>query len=195
MEPAAPPSAPAVACRWAGSGRSAAGDSAEAGAAATRQALDGRDDAPALLLVFAADAHDPAPLLAGVHEAAGDVPLIGATALAPLDAARPADNADVVLALGGDGLSVSTDAVLDAAADPRDAGARAAACLGDVAGREHRVLLLLADGCVVGQADILRGAYSVAGAGVPIVGGAVGDSACARRPAHLHGPAVVPGGA
>ncbi len=87
----------------------------------------------------------------------------------------PATDSVVVLALGGEGFSFSMAAV-SAAVDPRDAGARAAACVGDIADREHRVLLLLTDGTSARQPEIVRGAYSVAGAGVPLVGGM-------RRPA------------
>src|SRR5215813_3197959 len=46
-----------------------------AGASAARAALDGHD--PKLLMVFASFGYDLPDLLAGVVEAAGDVPVIG----------------------------------------------------------------------------------------------------------------------
>ena len=41
--------------------------------------------------------------------------------------------------------------------------------------RPHRILLLLTDGLAGDQQEIVRGAYSVVGAGVPLVGGCAGD--------------------
>jgi hypothetical protein len=193
MEPSASTPAPAVRCRWARAGRSAAPDAATAGAAAARDAVAHRGDAR-LLLVFAADHLDPQAVLAGVHAVAGDVPVVGSSAVGQIEACGPSEDAVVVLALGGHGLSVSTAAVSDASGDPRDAGARVAACLGDVVDREHRVLLLITDGRIVGQADIVRGAYSVVGAGVPIVGGVIGDATSAIGPAQFHGREVLHGG-
>jgi hypothetical protein len=45
----------------------------------------------------------------------------------------------------------------------------------DVESQPHRVLLLLADGLAGDQQEIVRGAYAVAGAAVPLVGGCAGD--------------------
>ncbi len=44
-----------------------------------------------------------------------------------------------------------------------------------VAGSTHRVLLVLSDGLAGDQEEIVRGAYSVVGAEVPLVGGCAGD--------------------
>ena len=156
-------------CRWADVGRSVHPDAAIAGREAARSALAGHDDAR-LVLVFASGTYDLAALAAAVAVVAGDVPVAGCSSAGEIDRSGAGADSVVVLALGGDGFSVSTAAV-SASADPRDAGARAAACIGDVAEREHRVLLLLTDGTSDRQPQIVRGAYSVAGAGVPLVGG------------------------
>jgi hypothetical protein len=156
-------------CRWADVGRSAHPDAALAGREAARSALAGHDDAR-LVLVFASGTYDLAALAAAVAMVAGDVPVAGCSSAGEIDRSGAGADSVVVLALGGDGFSVSLAAV-SASADPRDAGARAAACIGDVADREHRVLLLLTDGTSDRQPQIVRGAYSVAGAGVPLVGG------------------------
>src|SRR4051812_23240663 len=160
-------------CRWADVGRSTHPDPAIAGREAARAALAGGDDA-GLLLVFASGAHDLSPLAAAVAAEAGDVLVVGCSSAGEIDASGAGTGSVVVLALGGDGLTFSTTAV-SVDGDPRDAGARAAACIGDVADRGHQALLLLADGPSSRQAQVVRGAYSVAGAGVPLVGGVAGS--------------------
>jgi hypothetical protein len=174
-------------CRWADVGRSAHPDAATAGREAARTALAGHDDAR-LLIVFASGTYDLAALAAEVDAVAAGVPVVGCSSAGEIDASGPGMDTVVVLALGGDGIGVSTTAV-SASADPRDAGARAAACVGDIADRDHRVLLLLTDGTSQRQPDIVRGAYSVAGAGVPLVGGMGG------LPRHGEPPALIFGGA
>jgi hypothetical protein len=57
----------------------------------------------------------------------------------------------------------------------RLAGETAAACMDGVEDREHRALILLSDGLAGNQQEIVRGAHSVVGAGVPLVGGCAGD--------------------
>jgi hypothetical protein len=156
-------------CRWADVGRSAHPQAATAGREAARSALSGHDDAR-LLLVFASGAYDLPELAAAVGDVAGDIAVAGCSSAGEIDRSGAGVGSVVVLALGGEGFSFSTAAV-SASADPRDAGARAAACVGDIADREHRVLLLLTDGTSARQPQIVRGAYSVAGAGVPLVGG------------------------
>jgi hypothetical protein len=174
-------------CRWADVGRSDHPDAATAGREAARAALAGHDDAQ-LLIVFASGSYDLTALAAEVDAVAAGVAVVGCSSAGEIDVSGPGTNSVVVLALGGDGLSVSTTAV-SASADPRDAGARAAACVGDVADRDHRVLLLLTDGTSQRQPAIVRGAYSVAGAGVPLVGGMGG------LPRHGEPPTLIFGGA
>jgi hypothetical protein len=189
MEPSAPAVAHAARCRWAGIGRSADPDPVAAAAAATHTALAGGDD-PRLLLVFAVDGQDFGALVAAVDDVSGGVPLVGCSSARELTVDGSTDDALVVIALGGAGFAVSTTAVPDAVEDPRDAGARAAACLGDVADRPHRILLLLTDGTIADQPEVIRGAYSVAGAGVPIAGGVTGDAQRPQVPVQFHGRQV-----
>jgi hypothetical protein len=178
-------------CRTAVVGRSAHLDAATAGRDAAREALSASDDA-GLLLVFASSAYDPRALIAAIADVAGDVPVAGCSSAGEIDAsgAGAAAPSVVVLALGGDGFSFSVAAV-SAATDPRDAGARAAACVGDVADREHLVMLLLSDGAAHRQPDVVRGAYSVAGAGVPLVGGLAGHRVFGARPTLFHNGGVL----
>jgi hypothetical protein len=177
-------------CRWADVGRSALPDAAAAGREAARSALDGHADA-GLLIVFASGALDLRALAAEVSDVAAGIPVVGCSSSGEIDASGAGTGSVVVLALGGEGLSFSATAVT--ADDPRDAGARAAACVGDVADRAHRVLLLLADGAASGHADLVRGAYSVTGAGIPVVGGVAGHPDRDGPTALLYGAAVLEG--
>ena len=132
-----------------------------------------RDDAD-LLVVFCSDAFDLDALQAGILEAAGDVPLIGCSTAGEIASSGPGDATVVVAALGG-GFEVQTSLATGASECLRDAGAAAASCMNAVAGSEHRVLMLLTDGLAGDQAEIVRGAHSVVGAAVPLVGGCAGD--------------------
>jgi hypothetical protein len=163
--------------RWVGVGRSADTDAAAAGAAARAAALDGRPDAR-LLLVFASPAHDFDALLAGLGD---DVPLVGCSTAGEIATDGPGDHGVVVFALGGPGFSVCTAVAEGASARLREAGADVARCLDGLEPRPHRTLLLLSDGLAGNQQDIVRGAYDVAGAVVPLVGGCAGDDLAMRE--------------
>jgi hypothetical protein len=83
-----------------------------------------------------------------------------------------------MMAVGGAGLAVATAASVIEHDDLRAAGERVAACLDELPSEEqlpHRVLLLLSDGLAGDQQEVVRGAYRVAGASVPLVGGCAGD--------------------
>lgn len=79
-----------------------------------------------------------------------------------------------VVALGGADLTCEVEVSRDVAGNQRAAGARAASGLARV-DRPHRVLLLLVDGLLTDHAEMVRGAYAVAGATVPLVGGYASD--------------------
>lgn len=175
--------------RWVGVGRSHGPDARIAAAEAVGAACAGRD--PRLVVLFASEALDLPALVAAAAGAAGDAALIGCSTSGEIATGGPGDAGLVALALGGPGFSVSTAAVPGLAADPRGAGARAAACLGDVAGSPHRVLLLLTDGLAGDQQEVVRGAYAVAGAGVPLVGGCAGDDLRMTSTHQFHGGEVL----
>jgi hypothetical protein len=174
--------------RWAAVGRSALPDAAAAGREATSRALRSHEDA-GLLLLFASGSYNLHAVAAEVSDVAAGLPVVGCSSGGEIDAGGPGSDSVVVLALGGEGLSFSTTAVTSP--DPRDAGARAAACVGDVAGRPHQVLLLLADGAAAGHADLVRGAYSVTGAGIPLVGGVAGHPTFGEGTGLIYGSAVL----
>jgi hypothetical protein len=169
-------------------GHSAAPDSYEAAVAATGMAVNGGE--PRLLLVFAGISHDPKRLAEGIQAAAPGVPVIGCSTHGEINAGGPHDGTVVVTALGGDGFSVATASVSDISGRQREAGAEVAQCVAEVADRPHRVLLLLTDGLARQQEAVLRGAYGVLGAGVPLFGGAAGDGWQMSETFQLHGTDV-----
>ena len=159
--------------RWLRVGHSSAEDSREAGREATSQALDGAT--AKLLVVFCSDRYDLNELAAGIGESAPGVPLIGCSTAGEIAASGPGDASVVVTALGGDGFSVRTALAEGASKRLREAGAEVASAVAGVSDRPHRVLLLLTDGLAGDQQEIVRGAYGVLGAEVPLVGGCAGD--------------------
>jgi hypothetical protein len=160
-----------------------------AGAAAAAAALASAD--ARLLVVFCSDAYDLEALLAAIRGAAGRVPLIGCSTAGEIATGGPGDAGVVVTALGGPRFSVSTAVSRGVAGRLRAAGAEAAASLHEIDPREHRVLMLLSDGLSGNQQEVVRGAYSVAGASVPLVGGCAGDDLKMRTTYQFHGDEIL----
>ena len=160
--------------RWMAVGRSENLDARQSGSEAATNALAGGDD-PRLLIVFASDRYDPIELLAGIRASSPETPLIGCSTAGEIASTGPGDASVIVTALGGPGFTVTTSVATGASSDLRGAGATAASALAAVDGRAHRVLMLLADGLAGDQQEIVRGAYEVAGAAIPLVGGCAGD--------------------
>lgn len=178
--------------RWMAVGTSAEPDSFEAGRAAAAGALEGSD--AKLLLVFAGIGHDPQRLAAGIRSMAPDVPVLGCSTHGEIHSGGPHDGSVVVTALGGTGFSVSTTAVSQISGRQREAGAEAARCAAEVADQPHRVLLLFTDGLARDQEVVIRGAYGVLGAGVPLFGGAAGDGWQMSGTYQIHGDDVFTNG-
>ncbi|HEX2039799.1 MAG TPA: FIST N-terminal domain-containing protein [Acidimicrobiales bacterium] len=159
--------------RWLGVGRSSDADAYEAGAAAAAEAL-ASDDAK-LMIVFCSDSYDLPRLLAGVNDTTGGVPLIGCSTAGEISGTGPGDAGVVVTAVGGSGFSIATGSADNASRHLREASARASFCIDCIDDKPFKVLLLLTDGLAGDQQEIVRGAYSVVGAEVPLVGGCAGD--------------------
>lgn len=175
----------AVQTRWVGAGSSHVGDATEAGRTACLQALDGRDE-PRLLIVFASDAYSLPALLAAIRDAAPGVALIGCSTAGEIAASGASDSGVVVMALGGPGFSIATASASVDELGLRDAGSAVAKVAAGVASSPHRVLLLLSDGLAGDQEEIVRGAFAVVGAEVPLVGGCAGDDLRMESTAQLH---------
>lgn len=145
-------------------------------AAATHEAIEAaaRGRTPSLVILFVAPAHDLQAVARAAQVALdGNVPVIGCTTSGEIAGGRAGSGRLVAIALGGSGLTVRT-AVGSLADGPREAGWAAAQALIDV-DRPHRALLLLSEGLAGDRSEVVRGAYSVAGASVPLVGGCAGD--------------------
>lgn len=171
-EGSAAPVAAAAQQRWFGSGRSTDTDPRTAGAQAAREALAGRR--ASLVLVFCPCDIDFQPMLEGVAAEADGVPLIGCTGVAHLSTGAPAEPCVVVSALGGEGFEIKTSVASDVSSGQRAAGERVAEMV-ETLTSEHKLLLLFADGLGGEQHELVRGAYSVAGATVPLAGGCASD--------------------
>jgi hypothetical protein len=191
--PNTPKSAPiATGERWFAVGHSAEPDALAAGRSAARQALVGPD--AALLVVFCSDQYDLAELLRGINETSGGVPLVGCSTAGEISTGGPGDAGVVVTALGGPGFSVATAFATGVAGRLREAGAEVAQALERAENRAHRVLMLLTDGLSGDQQEVVRGAYSVVGAGVPLVGGCAGDGLKMKLTFQFHNDKVIEDG-
>jgi hypothetical protein len=175
--------------RWLSVGRSDATDAREAGETAAREALLGRD--AKLVVVFCSDEYDLPALLAAINAESRGAQLIGCSTAGEIATSGPGDAGVVIVALGGDGFSIATDVATGVADDLRGAGARVASALERVEARPHRLLMLLTDGLAGDQQEIVRGAHSVAGAGVPLVGGCAGDGLKMQATFQLYGDQVL----
>jgi hypothetical protein len=175
--------------RWTGVGHSSDPDPKRAGHEAVQRARKGAD--PKLLLVFCSNRYDLSTLAREIQNEAPGAKLIGCSTAGEIAASGPGDAGVVVMAIGGEGVSVATAAAAAASTRLREAGAEVASCMGSVGPRSHRVLLLLTDGLAGDQQEIVRGAYSVVGAAVPLVGGCAGDSLEMRETFQLFGDQVL----
>jgi hypothetical protein len=146
-----------------------------AGAKAAVAAVRDRDDAK-LLIVFCSAAYDLDQQLAGIASEAPGTPLIGCSTAGEIATAGPSDAIVVIVAIGGPGFSVATGAGTDSTGALRQATTTAVeACMASLERRDHSVLLLLTDGLGGDQMEVVRGAYAVVGAEIPLVGGCAGD--------------------
>ncbi|MDQ1538182.1 MAG: hypothetical protein QOE58_2575, partial [Actinomycetota bacterium] len=158
--------------RWFGTGRSVDGDARVAGAQAACAALQGRQ--ASLVIIFCPASIDLATMLEGVRAESGDVPMIGCSGTTQIEGTNPIEAAVVVNALGGEGFEIHTSVATDITGKQRAAGELIAGPIERLSS-ENKLLLLLCDGLTGDQHEILRGAYGVVGAAVPIVGGCAAD--------------------
>jgi hypothetical protein len=164
-------------------------DPRTAGATAAASAIAGPD--PKLLVVFCSGRFDPAEVLAGIGTVGAGVPLIGCSSDSEITSAGPSEGRVVVTALGGAGLAARTAFGTGASTGQRAAGAAAAACVEAVADLPYTALMLLTDGLVGDQEEMVSGAYDVVGASVPLVGGAASPHPDNKRTFQLHGDQVL----
>jgi hypothetical protein len=159
--------------RWFGAGHSTASDSAKAGAEAAAAAIGGRR--PAVVFAFCSVRHDLAALLLAVRAEAGEeAEIVGSTTMGEVAYDGASVGGVSVAALGGAGFTVRTKVAHIRDVGHREAGAAVAEAMAGLTS-PHSVLLLLCDGLSGAPHEVVRGAYSVLGAAVPLVGGFAGD--------------------
>lgn len=185
----------------AGVGTSDVGGSREAGRIAAEMARDELGDRiPDLVIVYCSVSHDLPELLAGVREVTGRAPLIGCSTSGHFfdeQLIHPGSGVIILLLASSDyrfgtasvsGLSRGGDVV------GREL-ARLAKDAARVEPGEHSCLLLLADGLSGQNQPLLNGVFRVAGASVPVVGGAAGDDRHLAGTFVLHDDEVISDGA
>ncbi|MBV8195668.1 MAG: FIST C-terminal domain-containing protein, partial [Candidatus Dormibacteraeota bacterium] len=178
--------------RWLGVGESGDPDATRAGRQAAEAALTGPD--PKLLVVFAADGYDLTVLARAVKETAGDTPVIGCSTAGEIATGGAGNTGVVVTALGGSGFAVATALAEATTGRLREASSEAAMAMERVGKLGHEVLMILTDGLAGDQQEVVRGAYDVVGASVPLVGGCAGDDLKMRRTHQIFDGRVVTGG-
>ena len=160
--------------RWFGVGISSETDPHRAGAVAATRALTGPD--PRLLVVFCSIRLDPYPVLAGIKEVAAGVPLIGCSSGAEIGVDGPGAGLVGVAAFGGSGFTVRTSAATGTRVAPHEGGVAVARSAFAGMDGPNQLMLLLTDGLVEDQDDIIDGVYEMLGAGVALAGGAAGTA-------------------
>jgi hypothetical protein len=174
----------AGATRWVGAGHSLERDPARAGREAVGAATGGKD--ARLVLLFASAHYDLGALAAAAQEQAPRARVVGCSTAAELATSAPSEAHVTALALGGPGFAVATAAASIAQHGPHEAAAVAADCVYDLEPGPHRAVLLLSDGLEGDPAELVRGAYAVVGAEVPLVGGCTGDTVGMRPTGQIH---------
>jgi len=178
--------------RWLAVGRCTDADPRRSGREAARQARAGTD--AALVIVFSSGQPEPAAVLAGIGEVFPGVPLIGCSAQAVLASTGLDGPGVAVTVLGGPGFAACTRLAPATGGNQRAAGAAVGGCLAELAAdAPHRILMLLTDGALGDQEEVLAGAYSVVGASVPLIGGTCGPDPAVGHGYQLHGRELATG--
>lgn len=159
-----------------------AGSASAAGTHACADAVEGAIAAlgtePGLVLIFPTGDADPDAVAAEAQAAAGGALVAGMTGTAALGAGGVIDSGCSAIAFSAS-LHAGVGAV--EAGDPRTAGHDATAkALAAIDDDPYGVVLLFVDSESGDQAEVVAGAYAVAGGRIPLAGGAAGGCARAR---------------
>ena len=145
---------------------------------------------PALVVAFLSPSYPLEAMAAELQSALGDVPIIGCSTSGEITDGHSLRQSLVLWAIGGAGFSVRVGMGQGASDSLREASRQAARCLDGLPSHPHRALVILADGLCGDQMEVVRGAYEVAGASVPLVGGCAGDDLAMRSTFQIHGGRV-----
>ncbi|MEB3166881.1 MAG: FIST N-terminal domain-containing protein [Cyanobacteriota bacterium] len=142
---------------------------------------------PKLAILFCSPAQDLSQVSRLVKQAIGDNEVIGCSSAGELIRDRALSGGLVIWALGGEGFQVTTGFGMGNPEEGlRNAAAEAARCIERVERRRHTLLFLLADGLCGDQMEVVRGAYDVCGAQVPLMGGCAGDDMALQSTRQIH---------
>jgi hypothetical protein len=142
---------------------------------------------PRLTIIFCSPAHNLAEISRLVQAAVGSGEVIGCSTAGELLRNNPMTGGLLIWALGGEGFAVTTGVGIgDPSTGLRDAAQTAAQCLTRLERKEHTLLFLLADGLCGDQMEVVRGAYDVSGASVPLMGGCAGDDMALQATHQIH---------
>ena len=146
---------------------------------AVERAVEALGQDPGLVLFFPDGVLDPQEAATQAQAAAGDARVAGMTGTGAITLDGAIENGCAAVAFDSSlpvGVGTSTSS------DPRGAGRSAAAeaLLGVDLDGKHATLLLLVDSESGDQAEIVAGAYEIAGGRIPLAGGAAGGQAMAQ---------------
>jgi hypothetical protein len=146
---------------------------------AVEQAVDALGDDPALVLIFPSGVLDPQEAAKQAQSAAGKARVAGMTGTGAIGLSGAIESGCSAIAFDA---SVPVGVGMSTSSEPRDAGRAAAeeALSGIDLEDLHAALLLFVDSEAGDQAEIVAGAYEVAGGRIPLAGGAAGGQARAQ---------------
>jgi hypothetical protein len=146
---------------------------------AVEKAIQALDSDPGLVLIFPAGVLDPQEVATQAQAAAGEARVAGMTGSGAITVGGAIETGCSAVAFGS---SLPVGVGFDVSPDPRTAGRSAAAeALSGVArDGSHVALLLFVDSEAGDQAEIVAGAYEIAGGRIPLAGGAAGGTARAQ---------------
>ena len=171
--------------RWVQVGTSTATDPVVAVSEALVNIL--RHPNPKLTIIYCSPAYNLSEVSSLVKASIGGGELIGCSTSGELIRNQALDGGLLIWALGGEGFSVTTGDGQGSAQDGlRQAAFDASQCLQRLERKQHTILFLLADGLCGDQMEVVRGAYDVAGATVPLVGGCAGDDMKLQSTQQIH---------
>jgi hypothetical protein len=142
---------------------------------------------PKLAILFCSPAQDLSQVSRLVKQAIGDNEVIGCSSAGELIRDHALSGGLVIWALGGDGFNVTTGFGTGTPEEGlRNAAAEASRCIERVERKQHTLMFLLADGLCGDQMEVVRGAYDVCGAHVPLMGGCAGDDMALQSTRQIH---------
>jgi hypothetical protein len=161
-----------------GVGHSLETDPMSAAHDACAAALAGRTpEAGDLMILFPTIQYDQAALFDAAREVAGPGDVVGCSAFSSFTRDAQVGQGTVAAFLPSGDLSFGVAGVDGVGSDIYGAAREVTQLALDEAGGEadHSALMILSDGLVGDQREVVRGAYAVTGASVPLVGGAAGN--------------------